>query len=206
MCIRDRGVFGGYLTAGLSLFHLDMDARVCGNLMTLIEPETNMAFSQGIILPQEVSIQEGAVVCCGAFFARGSIESGRFFAQAVINCEKRKNDQVAVNETFFKKQLHILPEKHKRKHRYCFNDIVYSWDDKPLSIVAHNGDKHATIWSMETVSRLPSLPSRKLVIWHPHLSNIKSSYAWRLNVIFYFPIFKIWKMIRERSKHHIKTS
>ena len=140
--------------------------------MSLVDPQTDMAFGQATIFPYHIARKYGVVACCGTFFIRSSPRTKQFFTDVVIRCEECGNDQNATNETLFADDPDVTPPKHKRKYRKIRKDkkigsIEFSWDDKPLLIIGQDGNTIAKVWSMNTVARLPQLPSNDTVVWHP---------------------------------------
>ena len=165
--------------------------------MSLVDPQTDMAFGQGTAFPCPIAKKYGVVVCGGTFFIRSNQKTKRFFTNVVMRCEECGDDQTALNETLFSgnstaagkatiwqialnkilfaDKPDVTPPKHERKYREIRESetagvIEFSWDDKPLLVIGQDGNTIAKVWSMNTVSRLPRLPYNGVVVWHSPLS------------------------------------
>ena len=164
-------VMWSFIASGVDVFHLDVDARVYGDLMSLVEPEVDMAFSQGTITPKKVSKKHGAVACCGAYFMRGKQKTEEFLERAIqLNI---RDDQVSINSILFnpKTLKGVTPPRQEREsaHRRSMSGIVYSWNSRPISVINGQDRTKAIIWSMDKASRLKDWLLPETVIWHPFL-------------------------------------
>ena len=197
-------VLWGFIACGVDLFHLDLGIRVYGDLMSLVDPQTDMAFGQGTIYPLPIARKYGVVACGGTFFIRSNQRTKQFFTGVTARCEKCGDDQVALNEALFADNPDVIPPKHERKHKMKgFNGIEFSWNDQDIVIVGQGGDTIAKIWSMHTVARLPRLPSDDTVVWHPtHQRRVLES----LRVLFSFCVKQRIKRLLLRRLLNLKRT
>lgn len=181
-------VIWSFIASGLDVFHFDLDARVYGNLITLIDPQTNMAFSQGTIFPIEVASRHGLVVCCGAFFVRSNQSSRRFFTKVAAKMEIDGNDQRQINVLLFENKPNVIPSKRKREFSQACYGYEFSWSYEPTYIVDKKNGITTCVWPMNKASRLAELPSDETVIWHPCMMGAQQmrgeKNASRFNMIF----------------------